>query len=241
MLVCFRGVETVCNMHLKLFLFLMIAFPVVMGYDCPPAAAISPCVCMGYSTPGVDVYCSDAANQDEIANAFQASFPVTNMRAFIIQDNSDITELTYNVFGDYSFYEVYIQNTNIETIDASFFDNLNSRLSYLIMKQNKLTQFDLSVLNNMDVIDNVDLTENNLTHIPKLSSSTLGYLTLPNNSIATIEDSAFEDLSAIWKLDLHGNQINSITNRKLLGISYSYNMKIKYNFIFKKHLPTCPI
>uniref|UniRef100_A0A182Q9P2 LRRCT domain-containing protein n=1 Tax=Anopheles farauti TaxID=69004 RepID=A0A182Q9P2_9DIPT len=64
----------------------------------------------------------------------------------------------------------------------------------------------------------LDLSYNELTSVPRLSSDTLQHLSLAHNQIAAVPDKVFANLSTLQELDLSGNRIQLLGTDALAGL-----------------------
>ena len=191
---------------------------------CPDAAKIAPCQCYAFSNYDITMDCSQVTHEDELIQAFQADFPYTQMKLLKIKRNQELREITSNFLGLTTFQEIYFHHCELSVIASAFFDNLKNSLTDLRIYDCKLTDsgFDLTVINDLVNINNVELHDNELKTLPVLSSSTLFQLHLANNSISYIADNAFTQATALFYLFLYGNDIQNIPNGKFQNTKIHY-------------------
>ena len=206
------------NCYLFIFAFLSGLIIQAQGTSeyCPDAADIAPCQCSGNADFNIIIDCSQVTHEDDLIRAFQADFPYTQMYVLKIENNQQLREITSNFLGLTTFQKIFFLNCELSLVASAFFDNLKNSLTDLHIDSCKLTDsgFDLTVLNELNNIETVELHDNELESIPVLSSSTLRTLDLANNSISSIADNAFTQATNIFYLILSGNNIQNIPNGK---------------------------
>ena len=73
--------------------------------SCPNSEEIEPCLCSyNYEDQGTDIICDGDIKESEIAEVFQASFPLKDFNEFIIQNNGYLDELSQSLFNDIYFF-----------------------------------------------------------------------------------------------------------------------------------------
>ncbi|KAJ9596478.1 hypothetical protein L9F63_012517 [Diploptera punctata] len=83
-------------------------------------------------------------------------------------------------------------------------------------------------------IYHLDLSENNITHLPQdvfVRLPTLQKLNLSRNHISTIEDGAFSNLTSLKRLDLSGNRLKSLTSNTFMGLESLEKLVLGQNLI----------
>ena len=208
--------ESLNNSYLLIFAFLsgLIIQAQATSEYCPDPADIAPCQCTGYANYNIVIDCSLVTHEDELIRAFQADFPYTQMYILIIENNQQLREITSNILGLTTFQKIFFNNCELSLVASGFFENLKNSMTKLYINNCRLTDsgFDLTVLNELNIIETVQLVGNELETIPVLSSSTLYTFDLSNNSISAIADNAFTQATGINTVLLSGNNIQNIPN-----------------------------
>ncbi|CAG0884309.1 unnamed protein product [Darwinula stevensoni] len=177
----------------SLCLALAFLLPAVTGQGgCLVAREIGPCTCEGRDpkmwSHEPDLDCSKARTSEEISSAFGNSWPSTLFWEFRLRDNEDVRELPEGAFGSASFQSIRIRNTKLEAVHPAAILPSKDRLLVLDIQNSRLKEFPFEILPYLHRLLTLNLRGNSLTALPALQSISLRVISLPSNSIASVEE-----------------------------------------------------
>jgi len=172
-----------------MFSFLLvvgIAIPSTLAqFPCPEAVDILPCHCTADGAD-IDMDCSNIQVVDQIENAFMADMPFTAFRKLTIARDLEehavpIEVLTDRIFGEASFREVVISNTYLSDVESSVFEKSFNTLEKLTISFSLLDRYSFATLNLFTQLTEIDFSNNRLSFVSDLISSTLEIVDLSYN------------------------------------------------------------
>ena len=159
------------------------------NFPCPEMTAIAPCICTADTSNHLIMDCSNVTSNEELNNAFQGHFPVTDFYEFVIQNNDYFSQLQSGCFKNVTFERIFIYNTSINLVSQYALTTTGSRLTWVHIHGGFLTDstfpFDyLSQYTNIGTLA-VDY-QTHLTWVPPLTSNIVNYFALNYCSITSI-------------------------------------------------------
>lgn len=193
---------------------LTIARPTPVSCVCPDAEAIKPCTC-----DDEGLQCLKLNGTSDLERVFSAPSPSRKAirRVWILQTN--LTELSERVFGDYVIRDLYLDLNQIRSIQRNAFGEASKSLQSLSLTRNQLTSYPFQDLKLMKRLRQLGLGYNKLTEVRANTlpaSYVLESLDLSHNAISSIEPLAFVDLHEVSLIDLSRNKLKTIRSNSLL-------------------------
>jgi Leucine-rich repeat (LRR) protein len=129
---------------------------------------------------------------------------------------------------------------NLQQTNLSHFEGLDLAVEVLNLSRNRVSQLNLSNFSRLVVLD---LSSNNITRVGNCQmcdsisslvlnqSESLQFLNISVNSIATIENDAFDNLTSLGILDLSQNNITSLNPASFKDLMYLKFLNLSHNSI----------
>jgi Leucine-rich repeat (LRR) protein len=129
---------------------------------------------------------------------------------------------------------------NLQQTNLSHFEGLDLAVEVLNLSRNRVSQLNLSNFSRLVVLD---LSSNNITRVGSCQkcdsisslvlnqSESLQFLNISVNSIATIENDAFDNLTSLGLLDLSQNNITSLNPASFKDLMYLKFLNLSHNSI----------
>jgi len=203
--------------------------PCIQGWNAEP------CICSGRLGYAMDMNCSAIQDGDSLAKIFHVSEVQDNLRFRTIEiSGSNLKALPANVFGNQSFYLLFLSNNQLEVVDKDAFKGSEETAQVMRLNNNKLVTFPFVLLENLKNLQVLELEGNQLAEIPSNAfpqHSQLAVLNLSGNKIKTIGANAFGKLTKLTRLDLAANQLTSdgINDSSFSGLSSLESLDISNN------------
>ncbi|CAG0891210.1 unnamed protein product [Darwinula stevensoni] len=170
-------------------------------------------------TGHLEVDCSSAATSDEISSALKnASWPSTQLHQFLLQNNTEVDELSEGVFADLSFNYIYVNNTALKAIHPSVILTSRNRLQRLSVYHSHLLDFPFHILPTLWRLRTLELQRNSLMTIPAIQSDSLHKLDLSRNSIAKIEEDGWATPN-LRVLSINHNPLSKFPSAVIKGLA----------------------
>ncbi|XP_064595809.1 toll-like receptor 6 [Liolophura sinensis] len=152
------------------------------------------------------------------------------IRIIYLSDNQ-LTTFNFDVVSglkSLQYLHVNRKRNSPQAIDSSKYESFISRLLRnspsvvsLKLRNNGIKSLPLGAFSELKVLNTLDLSQNNIDEIPEgflANSPKVKYLMLQHNHIKEIPPDIFTDLdSALYHLDLSGNQLSSTAGKRLVG------------------------
>ncbi|CAL4162852.1 unnamed protein product [Meganyctiphanes norvegica] len=193
-------------------------------FPCPIPEDIEPCTCYydaELSTLCLD--CSHVKDSDQLAQVFQAPFPVSTFQNFTIDSNEDLFVIKNDTFNGVTFEEIWISWSVLEKIQINAFAGMESTLKRLFLYHNEISKFPFFVLDNYVVLEALSLISNDITYVPSIKSRSLKYLELGLNPIDNMPVNPFIHLPKLEKL-----HVEAIGLTELKQGLFEYNCDLNY-------------
>lgn len=201
---------------------------------CPSAIAIAPCKCIQQADGKLDMDCSDVENEQQLQDAFQATFPFTAFNTFTIAPSVPspfFLILPHGVFGDVSFEYVYINNTYLEKVEEEAFTASRDTLLSLNLVGNRIQSFPFETLPIYTVLHYLDLTENMLPYLPDILSDSLRFITLTGNMGLSFDQDTFPGAKNTLELNLNHMQLSYIPPNVFSQLNYIEHIDLSRNHL----------
>ena len=160
------------------------------AFPCPEAADISPCICVASAARttvevNLELDCSAVTSEQELADVFKQSFPVTEFNKFSINWNWNITKLE-DIFNNVTFQEIYLDTLpNLVVITDYFLENIKHVVKRIEIRGTKLTEetFPILLLERYTELTYLYLDNNKFRKIPQIESQYLTSVGFPHNPV----------------------------------------------------------
>lgn len=171
--------------------------------QCPSEQDISPCICLYDSiSDQMDLDCSGILDEAQLSQVFAASFPSTTFRAFKVYNNTGLTILEAGVFQDVSFQEMRVEFSALEEIRDGALDPSFATATTLTLSDNQIFSFPFSQIESFQVLQDLNLTNNDLRFLQIMNSDTLRSLRLAHNQLSSVTGDTLQGLTAVEIIDL---------------------------------------
>ncbi|XP_042859041.1 oplophorus-luciferin 2-monooxygenase non-catalytic subunit-like [Penaeus japonicus] len=168
------------------------------SWPCPEPEEIAPCLCTTHPDTGqISMDCSEVQNDGQLSRAFRANFPFFDLDDFTMikslsEEPINVTRLTPNTFGNVSFTNIAISNTNLNSIDDLAFSRSFATMQTLTVSYSKLTSFPFDILKNCFSLKDLRVFNNRITHMSNIHSDSLEYLQVSHNPELHYNDDTFK-------------------------------------------------
>lgn len=196
---------------------------------CPDPQAIRPCECI-VEDEYINFDCSSVTSEEELKEVFQQNFTeITHARKLTILDNIYLTVLHSGVFGDTDFREIEIRGTNIFTVEAGAFSGSYSRAVKMNFKDNKISSFPFSEVEDFTALETLDVSSNVLQEFPKIKSSSLRELFVGMNAIPIMSQDSFKYTPMLEAIRLNRCGISEIREGTFSVLKYLRQVDLNFN------------
>lgn len=106
-----------------------------------------------------------------------------------------------------------------------------TRIGTIDLGRNKIKKIDYQMFFQLNYVELIDVSENLVTEIQKLSFKDLYLVTInvSHNAITKVEAGAFENCANITFLDLSHNQISEIPKTAFDSTTYATHLELSFN------------
>lgn len=164
-----------------------------------------------------------------LTNAFKNNH---NLLELHIYENPQLILNDDSFTGLHQLKKLYIDNCNIYSLPKYVFINTPS-LSHLYIYNNSLTNTDLTTLEILKHLQELDLSCNNIAELkdqPFKNNINLKYIDLAKNEITEIENDSFSELYNLTHIDLSWNFIGIVFENSF-GDLYLETLDIAHNLL----------
>ena len=143
---------------------------------------------------------------------------------------NSVEEIPDFYFAKMRYFDILDFTSNrISEINTKSLTGLQSRLTTLILKENRIKSIPEATLSEYIRLDKLDLSSNKINSPCGIDTADVVTYSLANNGIASLEDSCFSESTQVQSLDLSRNEIKSISSQAFLGMSSLVNLDLGYN------------
>lgn len=214
---------------------------VVANFPCPEAEDIYPCTCFINEYEDIEMNCSGITSELDLANAFNATFPMKYFNKLTIENNKYLKKLKEGDLGNVSFEWIYITNTSLFELGNRSLSGSYSRLSFLQLKNNKISVFPFEELTLFENLYSLNLPDNAIQQLPSLVSSTLTELILDYNPLEFIPPDALKRIPLLQSASFVSCDISEIKSGtfytellQTVNLGYNYLTYIPVDAIYIK-------
>lgn len=181
-----------------------------------------PCVCVVETNGVMLVDCSMAQDPNNLVHGFAVAPPPppppSNKEIVVrlVVMSSELPALKDDSFGNVSFTHVHVKyNHGLGHVSENAFRSSRPSLSVLDVRNNNLTHFPLSNLNDFQQLQFLSVDDNGIDQVPNGVSrlASLVHLSASNNRISSLEPMAFTSMPNLQFLDLHSNRLTSLPDQ----------------------------
>ncbi|XP_045601374.2 oplophorus-luciferin 2-monooxygenase non-catalytic subunit [Procambarus clarkii] len=197
----------------------------VRKFPCPDDDEISPCTCTYNIT--IDLRCSNLTSEEELASAFQASFPINRVNSFVLE-YSNISVLSDDVFGDLAFGSVRLDSNNLTTVGSDVFKNsYNFMEEFYMYEEDSDVMYDwpLGNIESFIKMKTIDVSGPYDT-VSVLTSKTLTSATLSLYYLTSLAEDMFSGAPNLVNIGLTNTPLKTIPGNIFLALKYLENVEI---------------
>ncbi|XP_044259139.1 protein artichoke-like [Tribolium madens] len=171
-------------------------------------------------------------------------FPVNDLRIY----NANIHEIYHNAFSDLESYlsRLSLKNNKLSSIEDYYFKGLH--LTYLDLSFNNISNINENSFIDCGTLETLILKNNFLSELPpnlfKRSLTSLTHLDISFNQILSLDNQIFFSLNSLFELRINNNYLNDLDKNILSenrNLAYLYINNNQFRGFHNLNLPTLSI